>query len=525
MIYRVVGDVVKCGKYLPPFPQKRLKTMAAYSKKHKLPLEGVRAVFKHLAPHRHAIVLLSSLSVAAAVTGTAIPYLAGKIIDAIVKPSAIAVLHHYVPTALFFVAAWGLTNLVYNIVSWQIDLRQTQVSAVIEADYLVNGFGRLLELPMSFHKNHKIGDSTDRINRAARYLDNIISNVLINLAPQILSVFGAIIITMIIKPTLSLLLLLALVIYIFILLRVVPRMAKIQRTSYRLYNQAYGDMYEAVFNVQSVKQAVAEEYERRKMHRNFHLRAVKFWQAYMQIWQSVSFTQRILILAVQILIYAFAITQIFKGSMTIGDLVMFNGYAAMFFGPFAVLASNWQSIQSGLVALERAEKIINLPTEKYAPSAEIMPTRVEGGVEFDKVSFGYRGRQKMVLKNINFTIQSGQTIALVGESGVGKTTLIDLVSNYVKPTKGKVYLDGNNIQNLDLKFLRGNIAVVPQEILLFNDTVKTTSATESSPPQIKRYKQPPKKLMPTNSSKNSPKNTISWSGNEESNYRPAKNKG
>ena len=88
------------------------------------------------------------------------------------------------------------------------------------------------------------------------------------------------------------------------------------------------------------------------------------------------------------------------------------------------------------------------------------------------MNFAYGKKHKLILNNINFEVASGETVALVGESGVGKTTLIDLISLYFPPSSGEILIDGHNGRRLDLKFLRGAIAVVPQEPSLFNDTIK-----------------------------------------------------
>lgn len=158
--------------------------------------------------------------------------------------------------------------------------------------------------------------------------------------------------------------------------------------------------------------------------------------------------------------------------MTIGQLVMFNGYSAMFFGPFVRLGTNWQWLQNGLVNLQKAEELFREKPEKYLPEKAVKIKDIKGDINFENVSFGYAGKKKMTLENVSFGIKSGEVVALVGESGVGKTTLIDLISLYYRPAKGKILIDGIDNRKLDLKFLRSKIAVVPQDITLFNDTVK-----------------------------------------------------
>lgn len=119
---------------------------------------------------------------------------------------------------------------------------------------------------------------------------------------------------------------------------------------------------------------------------------------------------------------------------------MFNGYAAMFFGPFVILGRNWQTIQNGLAAIVRSEAILRTPAEIYEPKNAIVISSLQGNVEFRNVSFRYQKKGRLVLENINFQVQAGMNVALVGESGVGKTTVVDLVSLYYRPTYGKILL-------------------------------------------------------------------------------------
>jgi ABC-type multidrug transport system fused ATPase/permease subunit len=97
---------------------------------------------------------------------------------------------------------------------------------------------------------------------------------------------------------------------------------------------------------------------------------------------------------------------------------------------------------------------------------------LKGEFVFENVSFAYQKKQNKIMDGISFKVKPGEIVAFVGESGVGKTTIIDLISCYYFPQKGKILIDGHNIKNLDLKFLRSKIAVVPQEVVLFNDTIK-----------------------------------------------------
>lgn len=158
--------------------------------------------------------------------------------------------------------------------------------------------------------------------------------------------------------------------------------------------------------------------------------------------------------------------------MTLGELLAFNAYAAMIFGPFVTITRQWQTIQNGIVNIQETEKILQTEPENYSPDGS-KAFALKGNIDFTDVSFGYEEGKPPVLQDISFSIKAGEVIALVGESGVGKSTLIDLVSGYNFASKGEVMIDGIPMQKIDLRSLRSQIAVVPQEVVLFNDTIKT----------------------------------------------------
>ncbi len=143
----------------------------------------------------------------------------------------------------------------------------------------------------------------------------------------------------------------------------------------------------------------------------------------------------------------------------------------MIFAPFVVIAQNWQTIHTGIINIDEAEKILSTAPENYQPK-DAISLDIAGDVTFKNVSFSY-AEGKEVLRDISFTAKVGEVIALVGESGVGKSTLIDLVSAYHFANSGEVLIDGHEVRTLDLYKYRTQIAVVPQEVVLFNDTIKT----------------------------------------------------
>ena len=153
-----------------------------------------------------------------------------------------------------------------------------------------------------------------------------------------------------------------------------------------------------------------------------------------------------------------------------GDLVTFLLFVGMFYEPIGKLHQINQLYQAGRAASERVAEILDAPTENYGQSDSKPISRAKGSVEYQNVSFSYRP-EVPALREINFAIQPGQCVALVGPTGAGKSTLVSLLSRFYEATGGEILLDGRNIGSISLRELREQIGVVSQETFLFNGTI------------------------------------------------------
>lgn len=184
--------------------------------------------------------------------------------------------------------------------------------------------------------------------------------------------------------------------------------------------------------------------------------------------------------------------RVFRGFLSSADLIAFILYSEMIAGPIAMLSGIYVEINKAIVAFERISAILNTPTAIASPADALKPERLQEqakdstmcdaahrlnspAIEFRNISFSYDGHKEIV-KDITFTIQPGETVALVGPSGVGKSTLIKLIPRFYDPTAGAVLIDQIDIRRFDLEFLRSQIAVVPQETFLFDMSIQDNIA-------------------------------------------------
>jgi ATP-binding cassette subfamily B protein/subfamily B ATP-binding cassette protein MsbA len=169
--------------------------------------------------------------------------------------------------------------------------------------------------------------------------------------------------------------------------------------------------------------------------------------------------------------------QVLQGELTLGDLVMFLVYLLMLLGPLAVLAQSAAEFQNGLSGLDRILDLLDEPQEMAsAGAAKVDRDRVEGRVTFERVSFSYPGSGAFALEEIELDVEPGETIALVGPSGGGKTTLCNLVARFYDPTSGRILLDDCDLCDIEVDSYRRLIGIVEQDVFLFDGTVAANIA-------------------------------------------------
>ncbi|MBL8848842.1 MAG: ABC transporter ATP-binding protein [Planctomycetaceae bacterium] len=164
---------------------------------------------------------------------------------------------------------------------------------------------------------------------------------------------------------------------------------------------------------------------------------------------------------------------VLHGLLTVGDLMMFLAYVLMLLGPLAVLAESATSLQNSLSALDRVLDLLGEPREFAAdgPNTQVSKAQIRGDVALENVTFRYSEESPFSLHEIDLDVEAGQTVALVGPSGAGKTTLCNLVARFYDPVGGRVLLDGNDIREIDVENYRTLLGIVEQDVFLFDGTI------------------------------------------------------
>ncbi len=165
-------------------------------------------------------------------------------------------------------------------------------------------------------------------------------------------------------------------------------------------------------------------------------------------------------------------TMVIDGALTVGDITAFTIYLGMLIWPMIAIGWVLNLMQQASASMKRLQKIMDEDLEiKDGPQTRYAINSLSGKIEFKNVSFKYKKNLSDVLSNLNFTVEKGETIAIIGQTGVGKTSLINLIPRLYDTTEGQILIDGNDIKSIPLKVLRENIGLVSQETFLFSDTL------------------------------------------------------
>ncbi len=200
-----------------------------------------------------------------------------------------------------------------------------------------------------------------------------------------------------------------------------------------------------------------------KKHRKANIRSILYYSVYYPVADVISSA------GIGLIVW-YGANQIMNLDMTFGTILAFVMFNNLFFMPIRQLADRFNTLQMGIVSTDRILKILDAD-EMIPNTGTYSPNRVEGRVEFDKVWFAYNDEQ-FVLKNINFSVNAGETVALVGATGAGKSSVINLLTRFYDINSGTIKIDGVPIREYDLNALRHSIGVVLQDVFLFSDTIE-----------------------------------------------------
>ncbi len=338
-------------------------------------------------------------------------------------------------------------------------------------------YAHMITLPMTFFAQKRVGDLNSRMSADISQIQDTLTTTIAEFLRQFILIVGGIIFLLVISPKLTLLML-SIVPVVAVAAVIFGRfIRKISRTVQEKVAESNTIIEETLQGITNVKAFANEFFENVRYQRSTEeivkngILGGKYRGGF------ASFIIFCLFGAIVAVIW-YGVNLASKGQLLIGDLISFILYSAFVGASFGGIAELYAQIQRAVGALERVFEILDEAPEQLEISAyKPLEKRIEGTVTFEDVSFTYPSRKEIqVLREVNLTAKKGETIAVVGPSGSGKSTLVGLLLRFYDPSSGTILIDGKPNTSYSLTELRNNMAIVPQDVLLFGGTIKENIA-------------------------------------------------
>ncbi|MGH2963698.1 MAG: ABC transporter ATP-binding protein [Solirubrobacterales bacterium] len=447
----------------------------------------VRWLLGLLRPYRGRVALMFVALLAATAAGLAPPYLVGQAIDAGINADDLGALRLIV--GAFLVSAliyWGATYAQTYLVGW-VGQRALQ-------DLRQRVFAHLQAMSIGFFTRRRPGVLISRLTNDVQALDSLVTDGIVTLFSSTLTLIGVVVILLLLDVQLALITFLT-----FPLLAVASIAFRIvAANAYRLTREKIANitahLQETLSGVRVVRSFAQEP---RHMRRMDELNEENYDANMKTVYLNASYFPAVELLSAvgTAVIILYGGYQSLEGAIAIGVVVAFIGYLQTFFDPIQQISQLYTTYQQGMAALDKIFDLLDTEPEMVDRDDALDPGRLRGEIALEDVSFAYTGAPPprrpsgaspaeskddadagWALRDVDLSVPAGQTLALVGETGAGKSTLAKLVARFYDPQRGRVLVDGHDVRDLRSSCLRGQLGIVPQEGFLFSGTVQENIA-------------------------------------------------
>jgi ABC-type transport system involved in Fe-S cluster assembly fused permease/ATPase subunit len=449
---------------------------------------ALRSLLPYLWPRdsvemRLRVVLAFACLIVAKLANVYVPILYKGAVDALGGEAGVAVA---IPVGL--IVAYGLVRVMSMAFS---ELRDAVFAKVAQRSIrrvALTVFRHLHALALRFHLERQTGGLSRSIERGTRGIHTLLSFMLFNILPTLLEILlVCTILWGLFDIWFALVTLVTVVAYIAFTMLVTEWRLKFRREMNEMDNRANTKAIDSLLNYETVKYFGNEEHEARRYDtslRRYEKAAVRSYTtlSLLNIGQGA-----IISVGLTVVMYM-AGRGIVQGTMTVGDFVLVNTYLLQLYQPLNFFGFVYREIKQSLTDMEKMFELLSVERE-VADVPGAAPLAVRGGtVAFEDVSFGYDPRRP-ILHGVSFTVQAGRTVAIVGPSGAGKSTISRLLFRFYDASGGRIAIDGQDIREVTQQSLRAAIGIVPQDTVLFNDTIYYNIAygrPDASPAEVEQ---------------------------------------
>lgn len=413
-----------------------------------------------------------------------IPFISKELIDALtefIKNDG------GMPWSVLIYSALGIlvVSVLGNALQSMYTYHLFRLTTSIEDQVRNKALEKYLQLHSLFHHSASSGQMMGRIERGGTSIYVIINDIVgKNFVPPLIVFLASFSALLYQNVWIGLAVLIPFPVYVLATRNIANRIYKIEQKSNDAFEHVAKEMYDVAGNVLTVKKFSQEKIETEN-NRRLMAEAREVQYTAERLWQRIENIQTFISTSGSIAVLAFSAWFVLNGTATIGQFVLFITLQNMAYQPLSNLGALFTRLRRNMTRVDRLFSILDEPLHVVdAPDAKILPL-LEKQIEFKKVYFSYHNDDQYSLKNINVVIPAGTTCALVGRSGSGKTTFINLLLRSYDIQKGGILIDGHDIREVTQESLRSQIAIVPQEVDLFSRTVAKNIAYGQKNPHKK----------------------------------------
>lgn len=426
----------------------------------------LKRLFSYYKPYKGLFWADMFFAILGAATSLAIPLVVRHITSEVVFFES----HEAMRTILILGAAMIGLVLIELVCNYFITYWGHIMGARMEADMRRDIFGHYQKLSFSFYNNQKVGALLSRITSDLFDITELLHHGPEDLVISLIKIVGAFAILLSVNPKLAVVTMIfvpAMGIYAFIFNRRMKRAFKKNRERMADINSQIEDSLAGIRVVKSFANEDVEIEKFRQGNQNF-LASKRVSYLNMAGYHSGLNAMTTLVTVAVIVVGGIFLS---KGTLLAADLITFLLYINNFIEPVKKLVNFTEMFQNGFTGFERFDEIMNIEPDIQDDKDAVDAHELKGDVEFENVSFQYDDGAENVLRNLNLKVKAGEYVALVGSSGVGKTTLCNLLPRFFDVTEGTIYIDGMDIRKMKLRSLRNNIGIVQQDVYLFIGSV------------------------------------------------------
>ncbi|MGE5550191.1 MAG: ABC transporter ATP-binding protein [Bacteroidota bacterium] len=430
-------------------------------------MNTARRLFSYMVPHWRQFTMGFVALLIVVGANLAVPLVFGRVVDRLSTGLSSLVL------SLIVLAVVALT-LIKGLFSFAQKYLMAYVGQRVIVDLRNQIFQHVQRMSIAYHETHRVGELVARVTNDIGLIQVSVSAGAADLVYQTIFLLGILGVILYLDWRLALLTLTAIPVAGWVISKAARRIRGISRRLQERTADLASLLQENLSGIRVIKAFTLEELVSRRFAKvneaNFN--------ASMKSTQAMAVTAptiELVFAAAFGLVLWYGGTEVLRGFLTVGDLMAFLGLIGMAGAPLTSLTNTFNTLQQALAASERVFEVLDqTPEIEDAPNAVSLPS-YSGHVEFRDVTFGYHPNQP-VLAHINLDVHPGEVVALVGPSGAGKTSLINLIPRFYDPDHGQVLVDGHDLRTVKIASLRDKIGLVPQETLLFSVTVRENIA-------------------------------------------------